>query len=369
MGTTDTNTAEKIVLRLIEDFSIIPAKKYDEKELSKINIHKLGNISLSQGDILPFQHGSDILEFVVETVPEGTVILGESTEIQIIKSEIMNTEINFEHEKNVLGKFKQAEAEFLLQVEHGIIGCSQYEKKYTFDYLITFDALSELTNELKRFEEETENLRKILRKDPNDVQARYDLALRLHALGRYYDAEDEFIRALRLAPSSAALHASYGNLLAEDRLGYTHPFAEKEYIEAVRLAPDNIEYRLMLANFYLKVDPSYSKATETLQEIIKLKPDDARAYKLMGDLLSGSYPYHPHKNYAEALNLYHQYLELEPNDNDIHYSIGQLYCKLRRFKEAKEEFEKCLKHNPDLVKRAEEYAEDYIINARLQMEI
>lgn len=370
MRKADTNIAEKIVLRLIEDFSINPAKKYDDIELSKINIHHLGTPSLNEGDIVPFQHGSDVLEFVVvETIPEGTVVLDEGTQIQIIKSEIKSAEISFEHEKNVLGKFRQAEEAFLEQVQLGTAGCNKYETKYTFDYPKTFSALSELTSELKRFEEETENLHKILRKDPNDAHARYDLALRLHALGQYYDAENEFIRALRLAPSSAALHASYGNLLAEDRLGYSRPFAKKEYIEAVKLAPDNIEYRLALANFYLEIDPSYDKALETLQDIIKLKLDDARAYNLLGSLLSGGYSYHPHKNYAEALNYYKKYSELEPNDPAVHYSIGVVHCRLMRFKEAKEEFEKYLKHDPDLVKRPEEYAEDYIQNARLQMEI
>jgi len=350
MKNTNTNIAEIIVLRLIEDFSITPAKSYNEVELSKINIHQPGNPSLIEGDIIPYQHGSDVLEFVVvETIPEGTVVLDKSTQIQIIKSDIKNTEVSFDHENEVLGKFREAEKAFLEIIGGGVRTANASQKvigtystsDHDIDYIEAYKPLAILFNEMKKFEEDIVNLRRIVRKDPNDVLARYDLTLRLRALRRYFDAEEEFIRALTLAPDSAALHASYGNMLALKKFEYSHSFALQEYFKSIELAPENIEYRYMLVDLY-RIEESYDKAQEALQDIIKIKPDDVRAYKLSGDLFLDKY-----KDYVEALNNYNKCLELEPDDPEIHHSIGRTYCRLRRFKDAKEEFEKYILHFPD----------------------
>lgn len=350
MKNTNANIAEKIVLRLIEDFSITPTKRYDEGELSKINIHLLGGLSFIEGDIISFQPGSDVLEYVVvETIPEGTVVLDENTQIQIIKSDIKNIEVSFEHENKVLGKFRQAEKAFLEIIGGGVRTANASQKvigtystsDYDIDYIEAYKPLADLFNEMKKFEDDVVNLRRIVRKDPNDVLARYDLALRLRALRQYFDAEEEFIRALTLSPDSAALHASYGNMLALKKFEYSHSFALQEYFKAIELAPENIEYRHMLVALY-KIEESYDKAPEALQDIIKIKPDDVRAYKLLGDLFLDKY-----KDYVEALNCYKKCLELEPDDPEIHHSIGRTYCRLRRFKDAKEEFEKYILHFPD----------------------
>ncbi len=74
---------------------------------------------------------------------------------------------------------------------------------------------------------------------------------------------------MTLAPDSAALHASYGNMLALKKFEYSHSFALQEYFKAIEFDPE------------------------------------------------------------------------------IHYSIGRTYCRLRRFKDAKEEFEKYILHFPD----------------------
>ncbi|MDP3104959.1 MAG: hypothetical protein Q8M95_10185 [Candidatus Methanoperedens sp.] len=171
MKNTNTNIAEKIVLRLIEDFSITPAKSYNKVELSKINIHQSGNPSLIEGDIISFQPGSDVLEFVVvETIPEGTVVLDESTQIQIIKSDIKNTEVSFEHENKVLGKFRQAEKAFLEIIGGGVRTANASQKvigtystsDHDIDYIEAYKPLAILVNEMKKFEEDIVNLRRIV---------------------------------------------------------------------------------------------------------------------------------------------------------------------------------------------------------------
>ncbi|GEM_PF-4571979 len=329
----DTKTAEKVIFRPIEDFSIIPEIKYDKTELSKVDLSQILNHPLRQGDIIPVHCENELIEFVVEeTVPEGTVVFNENTVIQVSKNIIKNTDLSPEHENNVLGKFREAEKAFLDMIRHGTVDRTKYDTDYDIDYLKIINPLTEIVNILKKFEEEIINLQKLVRKDPNDVLARYDLALRLHALRRYEDAEEEYNRALTLAPDSAVLHAGYANLLASGRLHYSYLSVKKEYMAAIELNPDNIEYRLMLAKFCLKNSYNH-EAYETLQDIIKLKPDDARAYKLLGNLCFAEY-----KKYADALNYYKKYIELEPDDHVVHYALGQIYCRLKRFKDAKREF-------------------------------
>jgi len=248
---SDTKIAESIVLRPIEDFSIVPNVKYESNDFSEFNLRLILNKPLSKGDIVSFRKENEIIELVVEeTDPEGIVISNEDTKIEIIGNIIKNSQISPEHENNVLGSFRKAERELLAQIRLDFNDIRKYKTSFVMDYLASINPLTEIVNELKKFEEEVINLQNIVRTDPNDVLARYNLALRLHALRRDEDAEEEYIRALTLAPDSAVLHASYGNFLASNTSHYSSIYPKMEYKAAIKLDPANIEYRIMLANFY-----------------------------------------------------------------------------------------------------------------------
>jgi tetratricopeptide (TPR) repeat protein len=86
-------------------------------------------------------------------------------------------------------------------------------------------------------------------------------------------------------------------------------------------------------------DQKYSKAIPAYEQALKANPDLKEAYRLLGE--SYKYLYIPGKDNPEnkeradkALAALKKAYELDPNNIDIIYSLGDMYDKLRNFEEA-----------------------------------
>ena len=366
----ETQTAEKIVIRLVEDLSIFPEIRYDNFDVSEIKVNLLENPSMSKSDIIPYNHNSGLVEFVIEkTEPEGFVILDDNTDIQLIKTEIQTTVIDEAPVKNIVEVFNKIESKFMIEATCGIFeGDGRYiDTEYNFNHHELQYKLKDVIDIKKNVNLKIKHLRKAVRNNPNNTQARYELVVLYGLLKQYYNAEDEILRALRLAPDSALLHLCYADLLVTDELNNSIFNTEREYLKAIELDPNNIEYKHKLVNFYLLpvMLNSTNNSIKILKEIIDLKPNDTKAYRLLGDLFSVAHAkYKRFENYAEALNYYKKCAELEPDAREIYYSLGRTYCRLKRFKEAKKEFEIYYKDEPDFYNSAD----DDIQHIRMEME-
>lgn len=90
-------------------------------------------------------------------------------------------------------------------------------------------------------------------------------------------------RAVHLADGNARYHAYYGKALAYDKTTYRQ--AEAEFQAALRVEPDNLDYRLMLAELFIKIG-LVKRAEGELSRILEKSPANYEARSLLDSLLT-----------------------------------------------------------------------------------
>ena len=98
--------------------------------------------------------------------------------------------------------------------------------------------MSKENNILKR---KIDSLREIIKKNPNDVEARIELGVFMLALRQFNAAEAEFREVLKINPNCAEAHGLLGDTLVG--VGYPRRQIEAEFREAIRLAPNSAVVR------------------------------------------------------------------------------------------------------------------------------
>lgn len=158
--------------------------------------------------------------------------------------------------------------------------------------------------------EEAENLyRKILKMEPANLTANYNLGVLLHKLNKLDQAEVNYKKLIELMPDYAEAYNNLGSvLIGLDRLEE----AVVCYRKTIELKPTFIE--------------AYNNLGATLHKLGKL--DEAA------------------KNYKKAINF-------NPGYPDNYYNLGITLLKLDKFKEAEINFRKAIELKPD---HAEAYA-------------
>lgn len=98
-------------------------------------------------------------------------------------------------------------------------------------------------------------------------------------------AEDDYVaaipylaRAVHLCPEKAQYHAYYGQSLTIDPKS-KHK-AEAEMQAAIKIDPDNMEYRIMLIEFFIEMD-LVKRAEGELVRMLSVKPDHKEASELL----------------------------------------------------------------------------------------
>mgnify|MGYP004631198179 FL=1 len=76
-----------------------------------------------------------------------------------------------------------------------------------------------------------------------------------------------------------------------------------------------------------------------LKKLISKKPEMYEATSLLGDIL------YEQENFKEALSIYLDALQYNPNNYDLYYNIGMIYTRLNDFQSAKEYYEKAAQLN------------------------
>lgn len=99
--------------------------------------------------------------------------------------------------------------------------------------------------------------------------------------GNYLEAIRQFTRAIQLAPKVAAYHAAYArSLRAVPKYRYQ---AENEFVTALKLEPSNTEYRLQLAEFYLE-QRLPKRAEGEARRVLALEPNNQKAKRILDNL-------------------------------------------------------------------------------------
>ena len=221
----------------------------------------------------------------------------------------------------------------------------------------------------QKHQEAIQAFKKALDLDSGCIEAFYNQALTLTALGRLNEAIDSYANALRVRPDFVDAYYNLGNLWQKE--GFFEKAIEV-YRLSVKLKPDFPEAYNNLG-LCLKALERFEQAVECYEKAVKLKPDYAEAYNNLGLALQGqglweqaiekfesaimSKPDHSsaHYNLGYALNEigkldaaanhYRRSIQLEPDFGDAHNNLGAILKRQGRIDEAIAHYRTALEHS------------------------
>ncbi len=210
-----------------------------------------------------------------------------------------------------------------------------------------------------KFQPAFEELRKVLKAEPNNGDALYYLSLIAREL-----SQREYQRLLTLAPDSDRAH----QLLGEAALAAENPSeAETEFQNALRVNPRSVEAAVALADlkrsqskfdeaigYYAQAEhigplsypiayglgacytykKDYSQAADWLRKAVALAPDSAAGHFALGNVLFQG------GQLEAAIPELKTSFHLEPRMKQAYFLLGRDYTKLGRQQEAQAMFEK-----------------------------
>ena len=177
-----------------------------------------------------------------------------------------------------------------------------------------------------------------VRKVPDNVRARINLAVFYNDIGLVDKATEHVQTALRLNPRSDDAHTNMGNIYA--RKGLLDKAIE-EYRLAITLKPDNssgARYNMGLALFEKGVVDESIKELETS---LKMDPAQPRAHATLG------IAYRDKGLMDKAIEHFRAALALDPEFAEAHNNLGVAYEKMGQKDKAAEQYQRALELQPD----------------------
>jgi tetratricopeptide (TPR) repeat protein/mono/diheme cytochrome c family protein len=151
-------------------------------------------------------------------------------------------------------------------------------------------------------------------KNPDDFEARYNLAAMLLARGVQAEAVQQFAQAVRLRPQDATANNALGaSLLAAGRFADAIPYLSA----ALKAQPDNFDAQYNLANALASQD-KFLDAIEHYRAAVRLRPDDANAEANLGSALAEI------GKLAEAKLHFQRALRIDPNHKLARENLEQI---------------------------------------------
>lgn len=165
-----------------------------------------------------------------------------------------------------------------------------------------------------------------------------------------------------IVSSDFAVHYNRGLDLSrsENYLG-----AVKSLKEAIQIDPNREEAHHLLGQIYLLYLAKTAEAIEYLQTAIKLAPENAFAYQILG------VAYFRKNEYPEAIEALRQAIKLDPEvtpDYPYHpyYDLGMVYLKQNNFDDAIVCFERAIELDPDQIRAYYSLGNAYIRQGTVQ---
>lgn len=211
-----------------------------------------------------------------------------------------------------------------------------------------------------------------LKQNPDDPEARSNIALAYKDLGNFKEAASNLRISIRLNPGNPVAHNNMGNIF---RAMEKPKEAAEHFEEALRLNPDYAECWSNLAAA-LNDTGQYEPAMRAAVRAIQLQPELAQAYNNLGDIFLGEAQYAEafesyqkaselSPNYTaaiinmakaqrdldlpeDALNTLGRVIELEPGNPEAHHSRGVLLEQMGRRDEAADSFNDAIRAVPEM---------------------
>jgi Flp pilus assembly protein TadD len=183
-----------------------------------------------------------------------------------------------------------------------------------------------------------EHVEEALRLEPGDADAYYLLAKIQESEGLLAEAVETCLRVIRLEPTNLNAH----NLLS---VLYTR-LRQTEQARQERAAFESLKSKLDSANFVLLgMDflraAKYDLAEENFTSAVSIDPQNLQALYQLGFTLQQK------QEYAQALDVYHKLLSLNPRIAVVHAEMGLMLATMGRNTEAHSHLEQALELDND----------------------
>jgi tetratricopeptide (TPR) repeat protein len=175
-----------------------------------------------------------------------------------------------------------------------------------------------------RYDRAEASYRRVLRKNPDNVEALSLLGVIAHERGHHDYAIQLLSRALANRPDFADAHLTLGR--SQFALGRPDE-AAASYRRAIELNPDLALAHCNLSGL-LSVRGDYEAALESADRAARLMPELAPAFANRGVALGGL------RRFAEAETAFRKALALAPHTAEVLTDLGQMLTDLQRFDEA-----------------------------------
>jgi tetratricopeptide (TPR) repeat protein len=171
---------------------------------------------------------------------------------------------------------------------------------------------------------------------PKDPEPHLSAGLLFENENKFADAESQYKQALALDPSSDAVTA-LANLYMRGR---RFPEAAEYLEKLIAQQPQNAAAHIQLGRV-LAAEGKNDAAVSELQAGAKLAPADLSVQRDLADLYTAL------GKHDQAEAVYRSLLARNPNDPDLHRSLGQSLMRERKFGDAQQEFLTVVKLKPD----------------------
>ncbi len=213
-------------------------------------------------------------------------------------------------------------------------------------------------------------LRSILAQKPNELRALTSLGIVLSKEGKYAESIAAYRRALAInprvpglqfnlglayfkmgdfraavAPLRRALDLDPSNLQGRTLLGMAY-YGSGNYREAAAhlsqvssAEPQNTQLVYVVADSYLRAG-EYEEVLKVFEKLQREHPQSAAAHMLMAEALDGLHRTH------EAIEELQAAVAIAPGQPNVHFDLGYLYWKDKKFDEGETEFQRELQNDP-----------------------
>jgi tetratricopeptide (TPR) repeat protein len=197
--------------------------------------------------------------------------------------------------------------------------------------------LAELLFKIQKYDEAQKELKKILIQDPANLWARLTLGLIYHFQKQYDMAIEAFSDLAKRYPEDYRIRFLLGSTY-EEMQAYDDAIGEFLLIGEDSEFYEGAQIHLAII---LKEKGQNEQAIASLKEAIGKKKNAARLHLLLSSL------YAEKKDFPAAEGILKSGIINDPQNADMHYSLGALYEKMGRFQESVDEMEMVLKIEPD----------------------
>ena len=216
-------------------------------------------------------------------------------------------------------------------------------KKYP-DQVVFYNAVSLAYNQLKKFDEAKNLLKRCLKQNPNNIFVINNLGLVLSTSGEDIEAEKYFKEALKLKPDYIDSLVNLGNLKMRQNKSQE---AKELYLTALKINKNLEAINISLAHCYSQIG-DFTEAKKIYLKILENNPNNTSADKSLSQI---------HK-YKSKDDMHLKSLEKKINNISNEFNLAQLNFSLGKAYEDIKEYQKafnCYKSGNDILSKVKKY--------------